>query len=75
MSLHLRRSIHAAIQRRLAAHALAMLGTLLVASSDEIHQHFLPNRSGSPWDVLIDCSGGLLMQVLIWMWMSRRANS
>jgi VanZ family protein len=52
-------------RRRFATHALAMLGTLLVASSDEIHQLFLPNRTGSAVDVMIDCSGGLIMQLLI----------
>jgi VanZ family protein len=40
-----------------------------VASADELHQTFLANRNGSIWDVMIDCSGGLLMQLLIWLWM------
>ena len=62
-------------RRRIVAHSLAMLGTLLIASSDEFHQTFLPNRSGSPWDVLLDCTGGLLMQLLVWLWMSRRLRS
>ena len=38
---------------------LALLGTALVASWDEWHQTFLPNRTGSPWDVLLDCCGAL----------------
>lgn len=59
-------------RRRSVVHALAMLGTLLVASSDEIHQLFLPNRTGSIWDVLIDCTGGLLMQSLLWLAMRGR---
>jgi VanZ family protein len=58
--------------RRFAAHSLAMLGTLLVASSDEFHQIFLPNRTASIWDVLIDCCGGAAMQILIWLAMRRR---
>jgi VanZ family protein len=62
-------------QRWIAAHRLAMLGTLAVASSDEIHQLFLPNRSGSIVDVMIDCLGGLLMQSMIWLWMRRRLRS
>jgi len=43
---------------------LALLGTGLLASWDEWHQSFLPNRTSSPWDVLLDCSGALLM---LWM--------
>ena len=56
-------------RRRLITHSLAMLGTLVVASADEFHQAFLANRNGSIWDVMIDCSGGLFMQLLIWLWM------
>ena len=36
---------------------LALAGTALVASCDEWHQTFLPNRTGTPWDVLLDCCG------------------
>jgi len=59
-------------RRWVYAHCLAMFGTLLVASSDELHQLFLPNRSGSIVDVMIDCSGGLLMQAVIWTQMRQR---
>jgi VanZ family protein len=59
------------LRRRTSAHALAMLGTLAVASADEIHQTFLPNRSGSPRDVLIDCSGAAAMQFLLWLRMRK----
>ena len=57
---------------RLKTHSLAMLGTLLIASADEFHQTFLSNRNGSIWDVLVDCSGGLVAQLLVWLWMQRR---
>lgn len=40
---------------------LALLGTAIVASCDEWHQAFLPNRTSSPWDVLLDCCGALTM--------------
>jgi len=36
------------------ACGLALAGTVLVASWDEWHQTFLPNRTASPWDVLLD---------------------
>ena len=57
--------------RKLTAHLLAMVGTFLVASGDEFHQSFLPNRTGTPVDVLIDCSGALLVQLIIFFVMSR----
>jgi VanZ family protein len=59
-------------RRRISAHTLAMLGTLFIASCDETHQLFLANRSGSIRDVAIDCSGGAVMQLLIWVTMQMR---
>jgi VanZ family protein len=47
---------------------LALLATALVAIWDEWHQHFLPNRTGSPWDVLLDCCGALLMQSTVFVY-------
>jgi len=49
--------------------ALALAGTALVASLDEWHQAFLPNRTGSPWDVLLDCTGALALQVVVYVYM------
>jgi VanZ family protein len=46
---------------------LALLGTAMTASADEFHQTFLPNRTGTPWDVLLDCSGALTMQLLVYV--------
>jgi VanZ family protein len=43
---------------------LAMLFTAITASADEFHQSFLPNRTASAWDVLIDCSGAHVLQLL-----------
>jgi len=54
------------------AHLLAVLGTFVVASGDELHQLLLPNRTGSFVDVMIDCTGALLMQILIWFSMRNR---
>ncbi len=48
---------------------LAFLGTALVASSDEFHQSFLPNRTGIPMDVLLDCCGALTLQLLVYVFM------
>jgi VanZ family protein len=48
---------------------LALLGTALVASCDEGHQSFLSNRTGSPWDVLLDCCGALTLQLAVYLFM------
>ncbi len=48
---------------------LALLGTALIASLDEFHQAFLPNRTSSPWDVLIDCSGAITLQLTVYVFM------
>jgi VanZ family protein len=48
---------------------LALLGTALIASGDEYHQSFLPNRTSSPWDVLLDCCGALTVQLIVYVYM------
>jgi VanZ family protein len=48
---------------------LALLGTALVASCDEWHQSFLPNRTGTPWDVLLDCTGAVTLQLIVYIFM------
>jgi len=48
---------------------LALLGTSLVASLDELHQSYLPNRTGTPWDVLLDCCGALSLQLAIYIFL------
>jgi VanZ family protein len=48
---------------------LALLGTSLVASLDELHQSYLPNRTGSPWDVLLDCSGAIALQLAVYFYL------
>jgi VanZ family protein len=49
--------------------SLALLGTAIVASCDEWHQTFLPNRTGSPWDVLLDCCGALALQLAVYIYL------
>jgi VanZ family protein len=50
--------------------ALALLGTALTASADEFHQSFLPNRTSSIWDVLLDCTGAIVLMSAVYL--SRR---
>lgn len=59
---------------------LALLGTALVASSDEFHQSFLPNRTGVPSDVLLDCCGAVALLLLAYLfirlkWPSRLSKA
>ena len=53
----------------LSQAGLALLGTALVASWDEWHQTFLPNRTGSPYDVLLDCCGATAMIGIAWLYL------
>jgi VanZ family protein len=47
--------------------SLALLGTAMVASGDEFHQSFLPNRTGVPSDVLLDCCGAIVLQLIVYL--------
>jgi VanZ family protein len=58
--------------RFLFVAGLALASTALVASWDEWHQTFLPNRTGTPWDVLLDCCGALFMQWAAFMYLRSR---
>ena len=54
--------------RYLQVAVLGLLGTALVASCDEWHQTFLPNRTGSVWDVLLDCCGAITLELLVYIY-------
>ncbi len=52
------------------AWARAALGmTALVASLDEWHQTFLPSRTGTIHDVILDTAAGLGAQILVYLWL------
>jgi VanZ family protein len=53
--------------RFIANAFLALIGTAILATWDEWHQSFLPNRTSSPWDVLLDCSGALVMLAIAYV--------
>ena len=40
------------------------------AALDEFHQSFVPTRTASPWDALIDTVGASAAQVVLWLWHS-----
>ncbi len=47
----------------LRSSAIAVLIALAVAITDEVHQSFVPSRTASPLDVVIDVCGALLAQL------------
>ena len=53
---------------------IAILGTALVASLDEWHQSFIPSRTGTPRDVLLDTCAGIAAQILILLWATLRTS-
>jgi len=55
--------------------SIACFMTALVASLDEWHQTFLPSRTGTLWDVLLDSSAALGAQVLIWIFLHNRTRN
>ena len=71
--LVLRKLAHAAefavlgglLLRALRDERAALAAGIAYAISDELHQHFVPGRVGSPLDVLID-SVGVAVGVLLW---------
>ena len=40
--------------------ALALVAAAICASLDEFHQSFVPSRTGTPWDVMIDTCGAVI---------------
>lgn len=54
---------------------IALLLTVVTAAADEIHQAYLPFRTGRWQDVLIDTSGALALQVIIYLGCQLRTTS
>ena len=58
--------------------ALAVFGTFVVASLDEWHQSYIPSRTGTPWDVLLDTCAGIAAQILVvayYAWSRQRRSA
>ena len=77
--LILRKSAHVSIYallgallvRALERDAAALTIGIAYAASDEVHQHFVPGRSGAVLDVGFD-TVGVIAGVLAFRWLSRR---
>ena len=56
--------------------AMGVVSTFLVASVDELHQSFLPSRTGLFSDVVLDTCGGLLISTVVMLiaWQIRRSR-
>ena len=50
---------------------LAWLGTVIVASMDELHQSFIPSRTGTVHDVILDSIAGLVFLMVAYFWLRR----
>jgi len=48
--------------------AIAMFGTALVASLDEWHQSFIPTRTGTIRDVILDTCAGIAAQLALFLY-------
>jgi VanZ family protein len=56
----LHRALRQNIRQLGRAALFAFLMAFTYASLDEFHQSFVASRTGSPWDVAIDCLGALV---------------
>jgi len=53
------------------AMLLAWIGTVFVASLDEWHQSFIPSRTGTVHDVILDSIAGLVFLLVAYFWLRR----
>ncbi|HEX4486490.1 MAG TPA: VanZ family protein [Terriglobales bacterium] len=51
---------------------IAWLMATFVASMDEWHQSFLPSRTGTFHDVVLDSSAALISQIVVWWFLRNR---
>ena len=49
----------------------AWLGTVFVASMDEWHQSYIPSRTGTWRDVVLDSTAGLVFLLIACIWLRR----
>jgi len=54
---------------------VAALASAIFAASDEFHQSFVPSRTASPTDVMIDICGTLIGLSICWMFAKRRNSA
>jgi hypothetical protein len=57
------------------AAALAFFIAAVCATLDEFHQSFIPSRTGTAQDVVIDCCGAMIGLGLYGLWLRRTATA
>jgi len=68
-----RACVHTALKGRRALSAgLVLLFCAVYAATDEFHQSFVPSRTASLRDVMIDICGAMLAVILYWSIATRR---
>jgi VanZ family protein len=67
------RGEHRGWQIRWAIAALAIAAAY--SALDEFHQSFVPSRTASPWDSLLDTTGAATAQFLLWLWFRFRSGT
>lgn len=58
-------------RREASALTLALVATVAYAVSDEAHQHVVPGREASLFDLALDTMGGAMALVTWWAWGGR----
>jgi VanZ family protein len=53
---------------------LSWLGTAFVASMDEWHQSYIPSRTGTWRDAVLDSAAGLVFLLAAYFWLRRRSG-
>ena len=54
---------------------LSWLGTVFVATMDEWHQSYIPSRTGTWRDVVLDSAAGLAFLLVAYSWLRRSSES
>jgi VanZ family protein len=66
-----RATFHYAVDKMRLVLSLSWLGTAFVAAMDEWHQSFIPSRTGTVEDVVLDSTAGLLFLLIAYFWLNR----
>jgi VanZ family protein len=54
---------------------LALMIAAGYSALDEFHQSFVPSRTASPWDSLLDTAGAATAQFVLWLWFRFRQGN
>ena len=54
--------------------AATLIVCAIFAAGDEFHQSFVPSRTASPWDALLDTAAAAAAVFLIWLLAREAAN-